>query len=103
LSSLIIGVNGYLIYRGENLQQYTLLLIRSIPSGFWISLGIGITQSIVTVILAAIALKLVRYWLKIACIRAKKILNKTLLTIKMLKASLTTSTKSSPVGFGYGC
>ncbi|MFK0735165.1 MAG: mechanosensitive ion channel family protein [Gloeotrichia echinulata GP01] len=73
LSSLIIGVNGYLIYRGENLQQYTLLLIRSIPSGFWISLGIGITQSIVTVILAAIARKLVRYWLKIACIRAKNI------------------------------
>ncbi|WP_341529553.1 mechanosensitive ion channel family protein [Nostoc sp. UHCC 0302] len=70
---LIVGVNGYLIYRGENLQQYTLLLIGSIPSGFWVSLGIGVAQSLGTLILAAIAQKFVGYWLNFASIRAKRI------------------------------
>ncbi|RCJ35402.1 mechanosensitive ion channel protein MscS [Nostoc minutum NIES-26] len=73
LCILIVGANGFLIYRGENLQQYTLLLIKRIPSGFWVTLGIGCAQSIGTLILAAIALKFVRYWLKVANIRAKNI------------------------------
>ncbi|WP_193198171.1 mechanosensitive ion channel family protein [Nostoc sp. MG11] len=70
---LIIGANAFLLYRGENLQQYTLLLIKRIPSGFWVSLGIGCAQSIGTLILAAIAVKFVRYWFKVANIRAKRI------------------------------
>ncbi len=71
--SLIVGANGFLLYRRENLQQYTLLLIDRIPSGFWVSLGIGSAQSIGTFILVAIALNFVRYWLKVANIRAKNI------------------------------
>lgn len=73
LCILILAANGFLLYRGENLQQYTLLLIHRIPSGFWVTLGIGSAQSIGILILAALALKLVRYWLKVACIRAKNI------------------------------
>jgi len=73
LCILIVGANGFLIYRGENLQQYTLALINRIPSGFWVTLGIGSAQSIGTLILAAIALKFVRYWLKLANIRAQNI------------------------------
>ena len=70
---VIVGANSFLLYRGENLQQYTLLLIRRIPSGIWITLGIGIAQSISTLVLAAIVLKFVGYWLKITKIRAKNI------------------------------
>lgn len=70
---LIVGANGFLLYRGENLQQYTLLLIERIPSEFWITLGIGSAQSISILILAAIALKFVRYWLKVVKVRAKNI------------------------------
>ncbi len=73
LSIVVVGANGYLLYRGENLQQYTLMLIRRIPSGFWITLGIGIAQSIGTLIVVAIALKFLNYWLKIAKIRAKNL------------------------------
>jgi moderate conductance mechanosensitive channel len=73
LCILIIGANGFLLYQGENIQQYTLALISRIPPGFWLSLGIGIAQSIGTVIVATTALKILKYWLKIASIRAKNI------------------------------
>jgi len=73
LCMLIVGVNGFLIYQGKDLQKYTLDLIRLIPPGFWLRLAVGIVQSIGTVILAAIALKFINYCLNIANTRAKNI------------------------------
>ncbi|MBE9234346.1 mechanosensitive ion channel family protein [Cuspidothrix issatschenkoi LEGE 03284] len=73
LCIFIVGANGYLIYRGENLQQFTMDLIRKIPSGFWMGLGIGIAQSIGIVIPAVITLKFIKHWLKIASNRAKNL------------------------------
>ncbi len=73
LCILLIGANGFLLYRGEDLQKYTLLLILRVPSEFWLTLGIGIAQSIGTVIVAAITLKFLKYFLKLASIRAQKI------------------------------
>ncbi|MTJ13823.1 mechanosensitive ion channel family protein [Anabaena sp. UHCC 0187] len=73
LCILIVGTNGYLIYRGEDIQQYTIALIRKIPSGFWMALGIGLSQSIGVVIAAIITLKFIKYWLKIASNRAKNL------------------------------
>jgi small conductance mechanosensitive channel len=69
----IIAANGFLIYRRENIQAYTLDLIRRIPSGFWLALGIGIAKSIGVIIAAVIALKVIKYWLEIASNRAKKL------------------------------
>ncbi|TAF04346.1 MAG: mechanosensitive ion channel family protein, partial [Nostocales cyanobacterium] len=69
----LIGANGFLIYRGENIQQYTIALIRRIPSGFWVTLGIGIAQSIGVVITAVITLKSIKYWLTVASNRAKNL------------------------------
>ncbi|MFB2893877.1 mechanosensitive ion channel family protein [Aerosakkonemataceae cyanobacterium BLCC-F50] len=73
LCILIIGVNGFLIYQGQDLEKYTIDLIGQIPAGFWLSLGIGIAQSIGAIIVAAIALKLLKYSLKVASNRAKNI------------------------------
>ncbi len=73
LCILIVGANSFLIYRGENIQKYTLSLINRIPSGFWITLGIGSAQSIGILILAAIAVKILNYWLKVASTRAKNL------------------------------
>ncbi|MBH8565869.1 mechanosensitive ion channel family protein [Nostoc sp. CENA67] len=70
---LIVGVNGFLIYRGENLQQYTLMWIDRIPSGFWQKLSLGIAQSVGTLIAVALVLKFVDYGLKILNIRAKNL------------------------------
>ncbi|MFB8797087.1 MAG: mechanosensitive ion channel family protein [Microcoleus sp.] len=73
LCILIVGANGFLLYRGEDLEKYTLDLILRIPSEFWLTLGIGIAQSIGTVIVAAIALKVLKYCLKVASTRVKNI------------------------------
>lgn len=73
LCTVIIGVNGFLIYQGQDLKKYTQNLIERIPSTFWLTLGIGISQSFGTVIVAAIALKLLKYGLKVASNRVKGI------------------------------
>jgi small conductance mechanosensitive channel len=73
LCILIVGVNGFLIHQGKDLQKYTLDLIRLIPPGFWLTLAVGIVQSIGTVLLAVLALKIIKYCLNIANTRAKNI------------------------------
>ncbi|MGL4501137.1 MAG: mechanosensitive ion channel family protein [Planktothrix sp.] len=73
LCIIIVGANSFLLYQGKDIQQYTLDLISRIPPEFWITLGIGIAESIGVVIVAIIALKLLKYWLKIASTRAKNI------------------------------
>lgn len=73
LCVFIIAANGFLIYRRENIQAYTLDLIRRIPSGFWLALGIGIAESIGVIIAAVITLKVIKYWLETGSNRAKKL------------------------------
>ena len=58
LSLGIIGVNGFLIYRGENVRDYSLELINKIPPEFWTKLGLGIVKSIGVIITAIILLRL---------------------------------------------
>ena len=54
----ILGVNGFLLYKGESISEYTLSLIRRVPSGFWINIGIAILKSFGIVILAALLTRL---------------------------------------------
>jgi small-conductance mechanosensitive channel len=58
LSLGIVGANGFLIYRGENVRDYSLELVRRIPTEFWISLGLGIVKSIGAIIAASIFLRI---------------------------------------------
>ncbi|ELS01589.1 small-conductance mechanosensitive channel [Xenococcus sp. PCC 7305] len=58
LSLMIIGLNGYLIYRGENVREYSLQLFLTIPREFWNDLGLGIVKSIGVIIGASIALRI---------------------------------------------
>ncbi len=53
----IIGVNGFLIYRGENVRDYSLRLVRQIPQEFWTKLGWGIIKSLSAVIAVIILLR----------------------------------------------
>ena len=63
LSLLILGVNGFLIYRGENLRDYSLQLVRQINQDFWTALGWGIIKSMVVILAARIVLKIVNFML----------------------------------------
>ena len=58
LSLAILGLNGYLVYKGENVRDYSLQLFRKIPQEFWITLSWGIIKSIGVIIALAIILKI---------------------------------------------
>ena len=58
ISLALIGINGYLIYRGENVRDYSLQLIRQIPTEFWTNLGLGIVKSLGAIMAANIALRI---------------------------------------------
>jgi moderate conductance mechanosensitive channel len=46
LCLVLIGVNGMVIYRGGNIQQFQLNLIRSLPTQFWINILTASLKSI---------------------------------------------------------
>ena len=58
LSLGIIGINGYLVYRGENVRDYSLQIIRKIPTEFWINLGLEIIKSIGIIIVTSLVLRI---------------------------------------------
>ncbi len=57
LSLGILGFNGFLIYRGENVRDYSLKLVRKIPQEFWTALAWGIIKSLGVIITTIIALR----------------------------------------------
>jgi len=67
----VIGANVYLMYLGENLPEYTVELIRSIPTQFWVDTGIALAKVIGLVIAAAMVLRYVRRLFAFLCARAK--------------------------------
>ncbi|NET49516.1 MAG: mechanosensitive ion channel family protein, partial [Merismopedia sp. SIO2A8] len=72
LCVLVVAVNLWLIYQGNNLQEYTLEVITPISPDFWRSFAIGAFQSAGIVIVALISMAIVYPILDIACNRAKK-------------------------------
>lgn len=73
----VVGANGWLIYQGENLQEYTLGLMRRLPREFWVSLGTGLAKSIVTVALAAVSIRPLHSLLEYGKLRAQELDNIT--------------------------
>jgi len=67
----VLGANGWLIYQGENLQEYTLALMRRQPTEFWVSLGTSVVQSIATVMLAAFSIRPLHNFLDYGKLRAQ--------------------------------
>jgi small conductance mechanosensitive channel len=72
LSLAIVVTNGWLIYKGENLQEYTIKLIRGIPLDFWSALAMGIMKSLGVLALVSFSLRFLRHWLDLARDRAEE-------------------------------
>ncbi len=53
----VLGVNGYQLYLGNDLRQFTLDLIARIPPGFWLNLSIRLTALL---IIGYVAKKVIR-------------------------------------------
>ena len=72
LCFLVVGVNGYLLSQGKNIQQETLALISSIPQDFWINLAWALGKCLLIVILAAQVIRVIHPLLNKVCARAKQ-------------------------------
>ncbi|MGI9265238.1 MAG: mechanosensitive ion channel family protein, partial [Gammaproteobacteria bacterium] len=66
----VLGVNGYQLYQGTDLQQYTIDLIARIPPGFWVSLGVNLASVIALVIAARYAIRAIEKGLSVLETRA---------------------------------
>ena len=72
LCVIVVGINGWQIYQGKNLNEYTLTLIRTIPQEVWGQLAIATVKSILLLTFAIVAQKSIRLWLNKAADRAKQ-------------------------------
>lgn len=62
-SLVILGANGFLIYRGHNVRDYSLQLLHQIPQEVWNAIGLGIIKTIAVIITAIIVLRFFNYFL----------------------------------------
>lgn len=71
LSIVVLGINGFLIYRGKNLKNFTLQLISQVSPELWLQLGWGILKSASILIVVAILLRFLHSILNKASVYAQ--------------------------------
>ncbi|MCA9671552.1 MAG: mechanosensitive ion channel family protein [Myxococcales bacterium] len=67
----LVGLNAWLIWRGEYLPRFSMKLLESVPLETWIKLGIAAGKVVGVMLLALIVLRPVRRLLSWLCERAK--------------------------------
>ncbi len=72
LCILIVGLNGWLVYQGENLLQYTKSWIGSIPREFWVNLSMGAGRSLFLLFLVAATKPYISRLIDNLCERTKR-------------------------------
>ena len=53
----VLGINGYQLYLGTDLKQFTMDFLARIPPGFWVGLGINIGLFVILIVVARYAIK----------------------------------------------
>ncbi|MCF4970351.1 mechanosensitive ion channel family protein [Nostoc sp. CMAA1605] len=73
LCLVLVGVNGMVIYRGGNVQEFQLNLIRSLPTQFWVNLGTAILKSVSLLLLVKLSVTPLSRGINWVCDYAKKV------------------------------
>ncbi|BAY80012.1 MscS mechanosensitive ion channel (plasmid) [Nostoc linckia NIES-25] len=68
----LIGVNGTVIYRGGNIQEFQLNLIRSLPTQFWVNLFTASFKTLSLLILVKLSIPPLKRGIDWVCDYAKK-------------------------------
>lgn len=68
----LIGVNGMVIYRGGNIQEFQLNLIRSLPTEFWINIFTASLKSVSLLMLVKLSIPPLNSGMDWVCNYAKK-------------------------------
>ncbi|MCC5635561.1 mechanosensitive ion channel family protein [Nostoc sp. CHAB 5844] len=69
----LVSINGMIIYRGGNVQEFQLNLIRNLPTQFWINLFIASLKTISLLMLVKLSIPLLSRGIDWICNYAKKI------------------------------
>ncbi|BAY16062.1 MscS mechanosensitive ion channel [Anabaenopsis circularis NIES-21] len=69
----LVGVNGIIIYRGGNVQEFQLNLIRSLPTQFWINLCTASLKTITLLLLVKFTVPPLNQGIDWICDYAKKV------------------------------
>ncbi len=72
LCLVLIGVNGMVIYRGGDVQEFQLNLIRSLPNKFWVSLLTASLKTISLLMLVKLSIPPLNRGIDLVCDYAKK-------------------------------
>ncbi|MCP6762716.1 MAG: mechanosensitive ion channel family protein [Fischerella sp. CENA71] len=72
LCLVLISVNGMVIYRGGNIQEFQLNLIRSLPTQFWINLFTAILKTVSLLMLIKLSIPPLNRGIDWVCDYAKK-------------------------------
>ncbi|MBD6616313.1 mechanosensitive ion channel family protein [Komarekiella sp. 'clone 1'] len=68
----LVGINGMVIYRGENIQDFQLNLIRSLPTQFWINIFTASLKSVSLLMLVKLSIPPLSRGIDWVCDYAKK-------------------------------
>jgi len=69
----LVGVNGMVIYRGGNVQEFQLNLIRSLPTQFWRNLFIAILKTVSLLMLVKFSIPAVNNGINWVCNYVKRV------------------------------
>ncbi|NMG07388.1 mechanosensitive ion channel family protein [Brasilonema sp. UFV-L1] len=69
----LIGINGVVIYRGGNIKEFQLNLIRSVPNQFWVNLFTASLKSVSLLILVNFSIPPLQRGINSVCDYAKKV------------------------------
>jgi small conductance mechanosensitive channel len=69
--AIVAGIDGWWWYQGADLYSTTRARVEAISPSFWTELGIGVTKVLVLAIAAVFALRVMRWFLAMLCVRAK--------------------------------
>ncbi|RAM53226.1 MAG: mechanosensitive ion channel family protein [Hapalosiphonaceae cyanobacterium JJU2] len=72
LCLVLIGVNGMVIYRGGNIQEFQINLIRSLPTQFWINIFTAILKTVSLLMLVKLSIPPLNKGIDWVCNYAKK-------------------------------
>lgn len=59
----ILGFNGFLIYQGENVRDFSLQLFQQIPADFWFTLSWGMVKSVAAAFAVWMGLRISNYFI----------------------------------------
>jgi small-conductance mechanosensitive channel len=71
LALSLLGMNSFIIYQGNNVQEFQLSLLRRIPEDFWISAAVSLAKCIILLLLTKLVQTPIRQSIRMLSVKAQ--------------------------------